>query len=67
MSTYSTFKNTFLFDVLEYLSIIKISEIHNLNNSDTENSIGSDFSSNDESSNTDIEKNSLSNSIAKEQ
>ena len=65
MSKYSIFKNTFFFDVLEDLNIVKISELHNINHSDTENNSGSDFSSNDDSSDIDIEKNSGTNSMTK--
>lgn len=67
MSKYSIFKNTFFFDVLEDLNIVKISELHNLNHSDTENNSGSEFSSNDESSDIDIEKNSGTNSMIKKE
>lgn len=60
MSTYSLFKNTFIFDVLEYLRIIKISELYHLTTLDTENTINSsDVSTEKDTINETTDQNSL--------
>ncbi|GMM58273.1 Flr1 protein [Maudiozyma humilis] len=63
MSSYATFKNTFLFDVLERLNVVKISELDNKNTQDIEQDAAG-VSSSDNESDT-IEKDSSSDSIGK--
>ncbi|SMN21382.1 similar to Saccharomyces cerevisiae YBR008C FLR1 Plasma membrane multidrug transporter of the major facilitator superfamily [Maudiozyma saulgeensis] len=65
MSNYATFKNTFFFDILEFLNIIKISELHNLKNTIDLESTSLEVSSHEDSSESDIEKGSESDSIRK--
>lgn len=66
MSNYATFKNTFFFDALEFLNVIKISELHNLKNGIDLDPSSSDISSREDLSESDIEKGSQSDSVRKE-
>ncbi|GMM58102.1 hypothetical protein DAKH74_047180 [Maudiozyma humilis] len=67
MSSYATFKNTFLFDVLERLNVVTISELDALNNSDLESTIANITTDSDIESSIDSfpDSQSTADSIAK--